>query len=109
MAKKASKPKLKQGKYAAVITLRILPDEIQYYDALLKRYIFCKNYTDAIFRATKDVRVLSDTIEMINKQLSDCSNSLQKECVKNNELTRKLMAIKDHKHNLDLLINAIKF
>lgn len=110
MAKKAApkKTNLKQGKYSAVITIRILPDEMPYYDALLERYPRCKNYTDAILMAVKEVSQLSKKVDWLENENEKISSEAIKIIGKNESLTANLQDIKMAKNTLEGLINAIK-
>ena len=110
MAKKATpkKTNLKQGKYAAVITVRVLPEEKPIYDDLLKRYSRCKTYTDALLRAAKEVPELSKKIDILTLENSKLKDKSLKQWDEFYKLEGQLRDIKETKLSFDKLINAIK-
>jgi rubrerythrin len=71
-AKKVSVPKikLKQGRYAAILTLRILPEEIERYDTLLK-FFNRKNYSEVVNLAVDKVVKLDEELKGTQRKLQE--------------------------------------
>ena len=96
---------LKQGKFAAVLKLRILPEDLKYFDNLLKVYNE-KNYTTAIIKCVKDGPEKDKTIADKNLKIETLTTQKYTAENKVSHLIEKIVSIKDMKDNLLKLIDT---